>query len=176
MAETTEIVVKDGEKSEVKKRPFWVSDEEREGVKQTPQDNLSDKVTAGVPELHDVEKGDIVGAWTKKDDLLIYHFYKRDRKQIYDQAHADMDADPDNQNAIALKANQDLGRHPWWPGFEQLLEEVFVEHFKHNPRKITYYQEADSFSVMMPEPSGPVPMSDTMLEAPFAAVALRVGG
>lgn len=184
MAESTEVVVGGGRKKAVKKRPFWVSGTEVAGLKTTPQDNIADRVVGGVPQLNVVEKGDIVGAWTRKDGLLIYHFYKRDRKEIYDQAQAEMDRIRDEerdrevdrlQAAVANGANIDLANAPWWTGFEELLNDVFGEHFKYSPRKITYYPETDSYSVMMPEPSGPVSMPTGMIEAPFSMVALRVG-
>jgi len=172
--------------AEIEKKPFWVTDDEKDGLKGTPQNDMAGALEEGVPELNKVEKGDVVGAWTEKDDLFIYHFYKRDRKEIYDQAHADMDEMRDQvvdqvqrdrlQSEIAVRANQTLAEHPWWPEIETILEEVFSDHFKYHPHKITYYSEVDSWSVMLPIPNTPVPMTDAQLEVPFSRVALRVGG
>ncbi len=175
MAETT-----------LEKKPFWVTDDEKEGLKATPQNDMSGVLEEGIPDLTEVEKGEVVGAWTKKDGLLIYHFYKRDRKEIYDQANTDMDEMRNQvvdqkqrdrlQSEVAVRANQALAQHPWWLGFEDLLAEVFNDHFKYQPHKITYYSEVDSWSVMLPVPNTPVPMTNAQLEVPFSRVALRVVG
>lgn len=163
----------------IEKKPWWVSEEEKVGLQSTPQDNLGEHVASGVPDLKWVEKGEIIGEWTKKDGLIVYHFYKRDRRAIYDKAHTDMDAAKDNpqlQNKIAVEANQELAKYPWWPGFEHILDQVFAEHFKYHPHKTTYYSEVDSWSVMLPIPNTPVPMSNEQLELPFTKVALRIRG
>jgi hypothetical protein len=172
--------------AETEQKPFWMDEEEWEKrYPKMPQENIAEQVVNAVPELHPVEKGEVVGAYTTKDGLLIYHFYKRDRKKIYDEAHAEMDRIRDEeppaevsrlQQAVATGANVDLDAHPWWPEMSQVLDEVFTEHFKHRPKKITFYPEPDAWSVIMPEPDGPVSMGTSQLEAPFAAVALKVGG
>lgn len=167
-------------------KPFWMDDEEwARRYPQMPQTNIAEKVTAGVPDLHEVQKGDVVGAYTFKDGLLIYHFYKKDRKAIYDAAHEEMDrlraeiADPKElsklQSEVATKANADLEEHPWWPNFEDELNAVFTEIFKYQEHKTTFYLEVDSWSVMLQEPSGVVTPSVQHLEKPFAMLALRVG-
>lgn len=169
------------------KKPFWMDEEEwKARYPEMPQENIADKVVGGIPELIPVEKGDVVGAYTFKDGLLIYHFYKRDRKEIYDQAHVDMDRirdevqDPKDraqqQQEVAAAANAEFDKHPWWPDMSEILDMVFTDHFKYRPKKITFYPEPDAWSVMMPEPDGPVSMTTAHLEAPFAAVALQVGG
>lgn len=166
-------------------RPFWVDDKEWERkYPQMPQANIAEKVTAGIPELKEVEKGDVVGAYTIKDGLLIYHFYKKDRKEVYDTAQAEMDKIGEEvtdlkeraglQDAVAHKANTSLEEHPWWPGFESLLGAVFSEVFKYQEHKATFYREVDSWSVMLPEPQGVLAPSKQHLEKPFTVLALHV--
>jgi hypothetical protein len=165
-------------------KPFWMDDAEwQKRYPQMPAQDIGDAVAAGVPDLHEVKKGDVIGAWTKKDDLLIYHFYKADRKKIFDEAHAEMDRfaeehrEPQRsemQGRVAKAANEELEQHPWWDNFEQILREVFSEHFKYRPNKITFYREVDSWSVIMPDISTPVSWSEAQYEKPFSMVALRV--
>lgn len=184
MAETTEVVVSDGIKIEAKKKPFWVSDEEKTGLGTTPQCNVD--VAAAVPDLTWVEKGPVVGAYVIKDSLLIYHVYKRDRKEIYDQAMADMDRMRNEvvdqkerarrQSEIATRANAAMGELPWWDDIVGKLEVLFSDHFRHHPHKVTYYPEVDSCSVIMPEPTMPGATAKTHLEAPFSQLALLVQG
>lgn len=183
MAETTEVVVADGIKIEAKKKPFWVSDEEKAGLGTTPQCNVD--VASAVPNLTWVEKGPVVGAYVVKDGLLIYHIYKRDRKEIFDRAHMRMDTVrelghpakmAEEQNRIAQEANAALGDVPWWDNIVDKLTAVFSEHFRHHPNKVTYYPEVDSCSVIMPEPTMPGAMTKAHLEAPFAQLALLVQG
>lgn len=166
-------------------RPFWVDDKEWERkYPRMPQVNIAEKISAGVPELKEVEKGGIIGAYTIKDGLLIYHFYKKDRKEIYDAAQAEMDKIAQRvtdlkdrtkfQDEIALEANTSLEEYPWWPDFEVLLGAVFSEVFKYQEHKVTFYREVDSWSVMLPEPHGVMSPSKQHLEKPFAVLALRV--
>ena len=66
-----------------------VSDQEIEGLKKIPSsdsiemtdaDNLAGAVVDGVPRPTKVNKGAIQGEYVIKDDLLIFHFHKSDRK------------------------------------------------------------------------------------------------
>ena len=150
-----------------------------------PQANIASNIVAGVPELEEVEKGDIVGAYTYKDGLLIYHFYKKDRKVIYDAAQDSLEKIPqmgdpkelkERHDEIALNANAALEKCPWWSDFEEKLAEVFSEVFKYQEFKAAYYQEVDSWSVILPAPSGLVKPNRQQLERPFVLLALRVGG
>ena len=167
-------------------KPFWMDDAEWERkYPQMPQSNIVGSVASGVPELTEVEKGGVVGAYTFKDGLLIYHFYKKDRKEIYDIAQAEMDRVRDEtedaekrnrlQGILAHDANEALSAIPWWPNFEDELHSVFSEVFKYQDHKATFYKEVDSWSVMLPEPSGAVRPNKAYLEKPFAMLALRVG-
>lgn len=184
MAETVkEVVVAGGVKTETEKRPFWVSEEEKKGVATTPPDNLD--VASAVPELTWVEKGSVIGAWVRKDGLVVYHIYKRDRKEIFDRTHERMDTVrelghpakvAEEQNRIAQEANAALHECPWWPETAEKLQVVFQDHFKHQPNKITYYPEVDSWSVILPEPNMPGALTPQHLEAPIAKLALLVEG
>lgn len=167
-------------------RPFWMDDAEWEKrYPQMPQDNIAETVMSGIPDLTEVEKGEIVGAYTHKDDLLVYHFYKKDRKNIYDAAHREMDRigkesglgaeNTKLQDEVARKANTDLEACPWWPDFEKTLSQVFAETFKYQEYKITFYPEVDSWSVILPTPGGLTKPSKQQLEKPFSMLAFRVG-
>ena len=167
-------------------KPFWMDEEEWERrYPPMPKTNIANDVVSGIPELHNVEKGAILGSYTFKDGLLIYHFYKKDRKEVYDTAQAEMDRIRDEtedkekrdrlQGVLAHEANETLNGHPWWPNFEDELHSVFSEVFKYQEHKATFYKEVDSWSVMLPEPSGVVRPNKQYLEKPFAMLALRVG-
>jgi len=170
--------------TQVEKKPFWVSDEEKSGLSNTPQCNVD--VASAIPDLTWVEKGPVVGAYVLKDGLLIYHIYKKDRKEIYDDANAQMDryrnevVDPKErsrvQDEVARRANAAMSQVPWWEDILNTVERVFKEHFRHHPQKVTYYPEVDSCSVIMPEPTMPGAMSKAHLEAPFSKLALAVQG
>jgi len=146
--------------------------------------NLANAVSDGVPDLTWVDAGHLKGAWVIKDGLLIYHFYKKDRKEIYDVAQAAMDDVkktcskenlPAAQQKIAEHANQELERHPWWLGFKETVEGVFKEHFRFQPFKLDFYREVDSWSVVMSEPNTPVRWSKQQFEAPFFEVSRLLG-
>jgi hypothetical protein len=169
--------------AETKVKPFWVEDAEwaKKGLPKL-EGNVAEAVVSGVPELKWVEKGSLIGAHVQKDGMLVYHFYKKDRKAIYDEAQTLLEAsrgqpsEAQVQQSIAERANADLEAHPWWPQFKEQLEVVFNEHFKYQPFKVDYYPEVDSWSVIMPVPDTPVPRTIAQLEAPFSVIALRVGG
>jgi hypothetical protein len=174
------------EQQTVEKKPFWVSEDEVEGLKGTPQDDLSEQLKDAVPELTEVENPQVVGRYGFKDGILVYHIHHPARKQIFDKANEDMDAisqeekDPHvmrvRQGEIAKTANEELDQHPWWENIEMILEEVFSEVFKHAPHKITFYQEVDAWSVILPETVFPMQPPKEMLEKPFVKIAERVMG
>ena len=159
------------------KKAWWsISEDEKKGLESAPQDALSIPIQSAVPVFTDVVKGAITGSYGKKDGLLLYHFYKTDRKNIYDDAQSLMQETPGSNEQIAEQANEKLEAHPWWEGFEGILHEIFTDHFKYQEFKITYYIEVDSWSVMLQEPKTPVPMSKAQLELIFSRVSLRVTG
>jgi len=161
-----------------------VSQDEKAGLVSVPQANVD--VASAIPELTWVEKGPITGAYVLKDGILIYHIYKTDRKAIYDQANADMDQMRDRvvdqkerarlQSEIAVRANTAMAQVPWWPNIMVTLEQVFEEHFRHQPKKVSYYEEVDSCSVILPEPAMPAAKSKAHLEALFSKLALALQG
>ena len=64
---------------------------------------------------------------------------------------ADFNKRREEQDKIAQQANEELEKIPWWNNFEQILDEIFNNHFKYHPHKTSYYPEVDSWSVMLPE-------------------------
>lgn len=174
------------EQQTVEKKPFWVSDDEVDGLKATPQDDLSEQMAEAVPELTEVENPQVVGKYGFKDGVLIYHIHHPARKKVFDKANEDMDRisetekDPHvmrkAQADIAQQANVDLDQLPWWPNIEQILEDVFTEVFKHAPHKVSFYQEVDAWSVILPENVFPMQPPQEMLEKPFTKIAERVMG
>lgn len=168
-------------------KPFWMDDEEwNRKYPQMPQTNLAESVSSGIPEFEQVEKGNIVGEYTIKDELLIYHLYKKDRKKIFDDANSELDrirdeiTDAQERSTlsadVAAKANNALHECPWWPDFDRMIHDVLSEVFKYQPHKATFYSEVDSWSVILPAPSGIVKPSKQQLERPFSMLALRVEG
>lgn len=168
-----------------KKKPFWMDDEEwkQRGLPKL-EGNMSDAVAGGVPELKWVERGSIIGAWVEKDGLLIYHFYKRDRKGIFDAAQDEMAEARKQASAkqveewqqrIAEHANAELAKVPWWPNFEEVLDQEFKSHFRFHPFKTNYYPEVDSWSVVMEPPNTPTKWGPAQYEIPFSKIALRLG-
>jgi hypothetical protein len=167
----------------LEKKPWWVSKEELDGLKSTPQANMAESVVAGVPELHSLTEGPLEMQYTQKDGLLVYHFYKTDRKKIYDDAHKRMDvlAEKAHSNVrdreiarAAQEANEALDAVPWWPEIEAYLNGVFTVIFRDMERKVSYYREADSWSVILPEPITPLGLTQEKLESPFLALIRMV--
>jgi hypothetical protein len=146
--------------------------------------NLAGTVQDGVPDLTWVDAGHIKGAWVIKDGLLLYHFYKRDRKDVYDNAQAEMDDArktcskeqlPVAQQRIAEHANSEFEKRPWWPEFKTVVEGVFKDHFRYSSFKIDYYREVDSWSIVMPEPNTPIKWTKEQYETPFFAISRLLG-
>ena len=168
-----------------RKRPFWMDEGEwnKRGLPKL-SGNIANVVASGVPDLNWVFCEGLVGAWTSKDGMLIYHFYKKDRKEIYDTIHAEMD-EAVNQygrdraqevlTRCAEEGNKKLEKHPWWPNFKELLDKVFKDHFRFHPFKISFYPEVDSWSVIMTPPDTPVAWGHNQYEAPFSQVARLLG-
>lgn len=167
MAETT-----------IEKKPWWVSEDERHGLENVPQHNLAENVVAGIPDLKKYEGGSVIAEYGIKDGLIVYHFYKKDRREVFLEAHRQMDAerDPSKNKEIARNANAALNTMPWWDDTEGKLREAFLETFKFSAHKINYYQEVDSWSVVLPEPQTPVPPNDDKLLEPIKRLVLRVTG
>jgi len=167
-----------------KKKPFWMSDEEwqQRGLPAMPnsEENMAGAVQKGVPELNWVECKSIIGAWVEKDGLLLYHFYMRDRKQIFDDAQKRMDVTRDmaapgiiqsEQQRISAEANEALEKHPWPPAFKDLLERVIKDCFRYQTFKIDYYLEVDSWSVAMPALETPTKWTADQYAQPIKRLA-----
>jgi hypothetical protein len=170
----------------VEKKPWWVSGEEKKGVEETPQVDLANALQDAVPAFERVEKGDLIAEYGVKDDLLLFHFYKKDRREIYDRAHAAIDkvgqlygrapqADVEIAK-ISKEANADLEQCPWWPDFEAVAAEVFQDHFRYQPHKLTYYMEVDSWSLMLPQPTIMAQTKPQFHETFVSKLALRLSG
>lgn len=110
MAETT-----------IEKKPWWVSEDERHGLENVPQHNLAENVVAGIPDLKKYEGGSVIAEYGIKDGLIVYHFYKKDRREVFLEAHRQMDAerDPSKNKEIARNANAALNTMPWWDDTEE---------------------------------------------------------
>lgn len=165
--------------------PFWVSEPEKDALSSIEYTDLANQLVDAVPALTTVEKGSLIGEYGIKDQTLFFHFYKKDRKIIFDTAQSMMDELASmlrgkelqaQQAKVAHQANSDLDKVPWWPNTEAVLDEVFDECFKYLPHKINYYTEVDSWSVITPIPYGPGAMSTSRLELPYSMAALRFGG
>ena len=173
--------------AEIAQRPFWAEEKTWEKSKLPPiaGSKTVDEISTAVPKFTQVEADHILGEYTHKDGLLLYHFYHRKRKEIFDAAEAEMShirgssASPDQarilQQEVAVKANADMLAHPWWPKFEDILKRVFTEHFKYQPFKTNFYPEVDGWSVAMPDPDSPLALTPERLVAPFALVDTALG-
>jgi hypothetical protein len=153
-----------------KQKPFWMDESEwkTRGLPKLINYRGIDNIVESIPVLNWIQKGNIIAAYVEKDGLINYHFYKKDRKEIFDKAHIDMDQikkdtpydlQEDAQNKIAKQANKNLEEHPWWPGFSSFIHHVFNEHFKYQPFKVDYYPEVDSWSIIMNIPNTPTKWS-----------------
>lgn len=169
----------------LEKKPWWVSPQEMEGLCSTPQENMADSVVAGVPQLHSLAEGPLEMQYAQKDGLLVYHIYKADRKKVYDRANERMSTVREKghpstiekeQARIAAEANEALAACPWWPEIAAYLRGAFESCFRGMEMKVDYYQEADSWSVIMPEPKLPLGLTKEKLESPFHALSKMIEG
>ena len=165
--------------TETEQRPFWAEEKPWQKAKLPViegSQTVGDIATA-VPKFNHVDTPQLLGEYTTKDGLLLYHFYCRKRKEIFEAAETEMSRIKDAvrspeqariaQQEVAVKANAELAAYPWWPNFEDLLKRVFEAQFKYHPFKFNFYPETDSWSVAMPEPSAPAALTPERLEAPF---------
>jgi hypothetical protein len=135
-----------------------------DGLTSTPQEDLAEGVKE--PEFLEVARSDIMGRITLKDDLIIYHLYDPTRKAIFDSANEEMDSVlvagrsaydiRSRQSVIARRANEELDKHPWRQDYESIIDSVFDAEFKAAPHKTSYYQEVDSWSVILPDSAFPL--------------------
>jgi len=164
--------------AETKERPFWAEEKPWQESKLPHIDGAAkaDEIASAVPSFTAIETPVLLVNYTRKDGLLLYHFYHRQRKEIFDAAEAEMNRIRDtvrnseqvrvDQAEVAVKANQELAKVPWWPSFEGMLKTIFEQQFKYHPFKINFYQETDSWSVAMPEPTSPLAITTERLAEP----------
>ena len=136
--------------------PFYATEIEHKSVDTLPTDTVKvDDLLSAVPKFRDVVSGDLLLQWarlaTPKDDIIEIHLYKKDRKEIFEWAHAAIKAAVGDSAAadLARAANEMLDAHPWWPDFEAKLLDVLSEHFRGSTGRVGYHEEVDSWSVTM---------------------------
>lgn len=132
--------------------PFFATELEHQTVDTLPTDTvlLTDLLNA-VPKFNEVAKNNLLVQWRLEDGTLIYHIYKVDRKNLFDRTEAALKAltkDAD-KNALAVAANIEFEKIPWWPEFGVKLTEALTEYFKGSAGRMNYYQEVDSWSVSL---------------------------
>ena len=169
--------------------PFWVAKaadadpSEVAGLKRMPTDHNTNDILNAIPVFTEVENDLICGGYGEKDGLLVYHFYHRQRKEVIDSTYQRMEEaknlkDPRKsaveQERLALEGNARLQQIPWYPEFEQKLETVIKEVFRYRPYKIGFHPEVDSYSVIMPTGTTPLPPTREQLEQPFELLAKAV--
>ena len=164
--------------AETNRRPFWTEEKPWQESKLPTISGAAkaEEIVSAVPTFTTVETPVLLVNHTRKDGLLLYHFFLRQRKEIFDAAEAEMNLLRDTvrnleqvraqQQEVAAKANQELAAIPWPSSFEGLLKTVFEKHFKYHPFKANFYPETDSWSVAMPEPSSPLTFTAERLAAP----------
>lgn len=159
---------------ELEKKPFWVSDQEVQGlgtVPPTPADKLGVKkfgkelggdVASAVPSLKMIKRERIYCEWGIKDGLVNYHFYLPARYEIRAEAEEQMEAArkscsreqlPAAQQAIADHYNPKLAEHPWPQGMDAKINNAKSSVFPYGDYKVAYFGEVDSFSLVFPEPT-----------------------
>jgi len=141
-----------------------ISEEEMDGLVHTPQEDLSGAVKE--PEFLEVSTDTVIGRIATKDDLIIYHLYDPVRKEIFDAANEEMDTMlvagrsaydvRTRQSKVAQRANAALDEHPWRDDYAAVVDSVFSSVFKSAPHKTSYYQEVDSWSVILPDSAFPM--------------------
>lgn len=171
--------------SKLEKKPFWVSTDEVKGIRDSQLGGAIGKELAGaVPTFKRVQKGRLIAEYGIKDNLLIYHFYKQDRKEIFDAAHEAIDQATqthDRKTATALiskisaQANHDLEQRPWWPRFKEIVSQEFDKHFRYQRHKLDYYPEVDSWSLILPVPTISAQEKPQFQEAFISRISLLLG-
>jgi hypothetical protein len=138
--------------------PFFATEEEHKTVDTLPTETtpVKDLINA-IPKFKDVVRGNLLVQWAvvpnyRREDLLVYHIYKIDRKKIFDIAEAALltTTGSDAKAVIANEANAALEESPWWPDFESTLKQALVDHFKEIAGECGYYREVDSWAVSIP--------------------------
>jgi hypothetical protein len=137
--------------------PFFATETEHKAVDTLPTDTVPlDSVIKAVPKFNQVVKDNLLAEWRVAGDVLTYHFYKRDRKKLFEETEELMRtlSTDEAKNALATEANAAFEKIPWNPGFEEKLSEALTEYFKGSSGKMEYFPEVDSWSVSLP--TGPL--------------------
>jgi hypothetical protein len=124
-----------------------------------------------------VEQELIEGEYGIKDGILYLHFYKKDRKKLYDQVMQNVAATKrgsKEEAAAFAEGDTKLREIPWWPAIEEVLGLVAKEKYRYVEPKITYAPEVDSWSVMLPEPTSFGATATKYLESFFNEVDNRL--
>ncbi|CAB4131661.1 hypothetical protein UFOVP276_67 [uncultured Caudovirales phage] len=135
--------------------PFFATEEERKTVDTLPTDTTTvASLVDAIPKFNDVVRGNLLVQWTflfgrTRSRTLEYHIYKIDRKNVFDLAEKALHGatSPSDRQIISTEANAALESIPWWPGFEETLQQVLGEHFKQTAGRYGYHLEVDSWSV-----------------------------
>lgn len=148
------------------------------GVQIDKEDNLASVVEGGVPQFKEFEVGEILGTYSIKDGALVFHIYKTDRKNLYDQIIADVEktkrGSKEESEAFRI-GNLEMVKIPWWDNTEQVLAEEAKSHYRYLDNRIGYTQEVDSWTVMFPEPTAPAAASDEYIQSFLTRIAARLG-
>ena len=149
---------------------------------------LGASTVQGVPALRNMELDHIWAHFCRKDGAFVFHFYHPARRAIYLKAHEDLDrvgADADMEphrkqiemQKISADANAELAEHTGWmkegDAVPQIGHDILAaqkEEFGDAECRISYFQEVDSWSLIMPVPNLPVPVSDDRM----ASVVVRL--
>lgn len=172
---------------EVEKKPWWVSDQEKDGLGTVPAPfedpnkakeygtDLGKEVQDAVPQMKMLTLSHLICEYGEKDGLVNYHFYTPIRYSIRMEAEGELEKirhssmSPQEKDAEQQKisdlANHALERNPWPGNFEEVAKGCFTKVFKYTEFKLNYFSEVDSFSLVMPEPKKGF-VTTEMLEAP----------
>jgi hypothetical protein len=167
--------------AETKEQPFWASDSERKDLNEAtsggPEVSAA-VLQSAIPTLTRVLRKNVLCDYGIKDGYLIYHVYKADRKEVFDQAMNILVSvkDTKQQIQVAEAGNAQLESIPWWPNTEEVLRKTFSEHFRTDQIKVDFFPEVDSWSILMMEPPLPGAKEKGFLESAISKLALQFPG
>jgi len=180
---------------ELEKKPWWVSDQEKQGLSTVPTNDptktkefgseLGKEVQSAVPHLKTMFLSHLVCEFGEKDGLLNFHLYHPVRREIRLQAEEDMDAvrqsdmtggdKEKRQQEIAAAANELMSKNLWDRDILDKANKAFNSVFKFSEHKVSYFPEVDSVSVVMPVPAKGL-VTQQLLEEPLALLNQMLGG
>lgn len=190
-----ETAEKKTQEVQLEKKPWWVSDQEKGGLTciPTPYEDpnkakefgaeLGKEVHGAVPQMKILSLSNIICEYGEKDGLLNYHLYYPIRYSIRMDAEGELEtvrlsnlkpAEKEQaQQKIADAANKELAEHPWPSDILEKVTAVFQQVFKYQEFKVTFFEEVDSVSVVMPKPQKGV-VTTALLEEPLVALDQRM--